>query len=131
MGALAGARYWDDDVMVAVILGTGTNACYVELVDAIPKLQGPKSRTGTTVCVITLLHLFLKKTIMPNWENNHQIINTEWGAFSTGLPLTEFDREMDAASINPGEQVINPALSIPHFPSHLSSAFPISYLLIE
>lgn len=34
-----------------------------------------------------------------------QIINTEWGAFSDGLPLTEFDREMDAASINPGEQV--------------------------
>lgn len=34
-----------------------------------------------------------------------QIISTEWGAFSTGLPLTEFDRDMDAASINPGEQV--------------------------
>lgn len=34
-----------------------------------------------------------------------QIINTEWGAFSNGLPLTEFDRDMDAASINPGEQV--------------------------
>lgn len=87
MGALAGARYWDDDVMVAVILGTGTNACYVELVDAIPKLQGPKSRTGTT------------------------IINTEWGAFSTGLPLTEFDREMDAASINPGEQIYEKTVS--------------------
>lgn len=34
-----------------------------------------------------------------------QIVNTEWGAFSNGLPLTEFDREMDAESINPGEQV--------------------------
>lgn len=34
-----------------------------------------------------------------------QIINTEWGAYSNGLPLTEFDRDMDAASINPGEQV--------------------------
>lgn len=31
-------------------------------------------------------------------------MNTEWGAFSNGLPLTEFDREMDAESINPGEQ---------------------------
>lgn len=87
VGALAGARYWDDDVMAAVILGTGTNACYVELVDAIPKLQGPKSRTGTT------------------------IINTEWGAFSTGLPLTEFDRGMDAASINPGEQIYEKTVS--------------------
>lgn len=45
-----GARYWDDDVMVAVILGTGTNACYVERMDAIPKLQGPKSSSGRTVC---------------------------------------------------------------------------------
>lgn len=34
-----------------------------------------------------------------------QIVNTEWGAFSNGLPLTEYDREMDAESINPGEQV--------------------------
>lgn len=50
MGALAGARYWDDDVMVAVILGTGTNASYVECVDNIPKLRAPKSAGGTTVC---------------------------------------------------------------------------------
>ncbi|KAH6796333.1 hypothetical protein C2S51_037319 [Perilla frutescens var. frutescens] len=87
VGALAGARYWDDDVMVAVILGTGTNACYVELPDAIPKLHGTKSGSGRT------------------------IINTEWGAFSSGLPLSEFDREMDAASINPGEQIFEKAIS--------------------
>lgn len=41
-----------------------------------------------------------------------QIINTEWGAFSNGLPLTEFDRDMDAASLNPGEQVYMPYVSI-------------------
>ncbi|KAJ0025185.1 hypothetical protein Pint_09384 [Pistacia integerrima] len=87
VGTLAGARYWDDDVMVAVILGTGTNACYVERMDAIPKLQGYKSSSGRT------------------------IINTEWGAFSKGLPLTEFDREMDAASINPGEQIFEKTIS--------------------
>ena len=49
VGTLAGARYWDDDVMVAVILGTGTNACYVERMDAIPKLQGEFSPSGRTV----------------------------------------------------------------------------------
>uniref|UniRef100_M1ALJ6 Phosphotransferase n=1 Tax=Solanum tuberosum TaxID=4113 RepID=M1ALJ6_SOLTU len=80
VGTLAGARYWDDDAMVAVILGTGTNACYVERVDAIPKLTKRMSKSPIT------------------------IVNTEWGAFSNGLPLTEFDREMDAESINPGEQ---------------------------
>ncbi|KAI4388478.1 hypothetical protein MLD38_000801 [Melastoma candidum] len=87
VGTLAGARYWDDDVMVAVILGTGTNACYVERTDAIPKLNGHAPSSGTT------------------------IINTEWGAFSTGLPLTEFDRDMDAASINPGEQIYEKTIS--------------------
>ncbi|KAK2971455.1 hypothetical protein RJ640_020861 [Escallonia rubra] len=87
VGTLAGARYWDDDVMVAVILGTGTNACYVERVDAIPKLQGLKSTSGRT------------------------IVNTEWGAFSNGLPLTEYDREMDVESINPGEQIFEKTIS--------------------
>lgn len=48
-------------------------------------------------------------------EINHQIVNTEWGAFSNGLPLTEFDREMDAESINPGEQVSFSFLCISFF----------------
>ncbi|KAK7837016.1 hexokinase-2, chloroplastic [Quercus suber] len=87
VGTLAGARYWDDDVMVAVILGTGTNACYVERMDAIPKLQGHVSPSGRT------------------------IVNTEWGAFSNGLPLTVFDKDMDAASINPGEQIFEKTIS--------------------
>ncbi|XAR64193.1 Hexokinase [Bertholletia excelsa] len=88
VGTLAGARYWDDDVMVAVILGTGTNACYIERVDAIPKLHG---RLNSTTGLM--------------------IINTEWGAFSNGLPLTEFDRDMDDASINPGEQIFEKTIS--------------------
>lgn len=87
VATLAGAKYWDDDVMIAVILGTGTTACYVERTDAIPKLHARHSRSPTT------------------------IINTEWGAFSTGLPLTDIDREMDAASINPGEQIFEKTIS--------------------
>ncbi|MED6184426.1 Hexokinase isoenzyme 2 [Stylosanthes scabra] len=39
------------------------------------------------------------------------IISTEWGAFSRCLPLTEFDRAMDAASINPGEQIFEKTIS--------------------
>ncbi|KNA10597.1 hypothetical protein SOVF_142900 isoform A, partial [Spinacia oleracea] len=37
------------DVMIAVISGTGTNVCYVERTDAIPKLPGQISKSGTTV----------------------------------------------------------------------------------
>ncbi|XP_073306281.1 hexokinase-2, chloroplastic isoform X2 [Primulina huaijiensis] len=88
VGTLAGARYWDDDVMVAVILGTGTNACYVERVEAIPKLL-----------------------LDPNSKSGSMIVNTEWGAFANGIPLTEFDREMDAESINPGEQIFEKTIS--------------------
>ncbi|XP_027332219.1 hexokinase-2, chloroplastic [Abrus precatorius] len=86
VGTLAGAEYWDNDVMVAVILGTGTNACYVEQMSAIPKLHGHVS-------------------------SGKMIISTEWGAFSNDLPLSEFDREMDAASINPGEQIFEKTIS--------------------
>ncbi|CAA6663197.1 unnamed protein product [Spirodela intermedia] len=87
VATLAGAHYYDEDVMVAVILGTGTNACYIERADAIPKLQGLKPRSGK------------------------MIINTEWGAFSGGLPLTEFDKDVDSASVNPGEQIFEKTIS--------------------
>ncbi|RRT64200.1 hypothetical protein B296_00035876, partial [Ensete ventricosum] len=36
VGTLAGSRYYDKDVVLAVILGTGTNAAYVESSSAIP-----------------------------------------------------------------------------------------------
>lgn len=59
VATLAGARYWDDDVMVAVILGTGTNACYVERMDCIPKLQGEFTSSGRTVSeLVSYVFLF-------------------------------------------------------------------------
>lgn len=54
VATLAGAEYWDNDVMVAVILGTGTNACYVEKISAIPKLQGHVSSSGKMVSMISV-----------------------------------------------------------------------------
>lgn len=62
MGTLAGARYWDKDVMAGVILGTGTNACYVEQKNAIPKLQN-KSSSGTTVSLI-LIFLYVHSFVL-------------------------------------------------------------------
>ncbi|XP_026424134.1 hexokinase-2, chloroplastic-like [Papaver somniferum] len=79
VGALAGARYNDEDVKVAIILGTGTNACYIERMDAIPKIK----RQGDQIPL-----------------TGNTIINTEWGAFADqgGLPLTEFDQQLDTDS---------------------------------
>ncbi|CAM8994410.1 unnamed protein product [Rhodiola kirilowii] len=83
VGTLAGGRYYNEDVIAAVILGTGTNAAYVEKVHAIPKWHGDPPRSG------------------------EMVINMEWGNFrSSHLSLTKFDQELDLESLNPGEQKI-------------------------
>ncbi|WVZ72645.1 hypothetical protein U9M48_021069 [Paspalum notatum var. saurae] len=81
VGTLAGARYYDQDVVAGVIFGTGTNAAYVEKANAIPKWEGELPHSGDMV------------------------INMEWGNFcSSHLPITEYDEELDKESLNPGEQ---------------------------
>lgn len=49
VGTLAGGRYTNPDVVAAVILGTGTNAAYVERAHAIPKWQGLLPKSGEMV----------------------------------------------------------------------------------
>lgn len=62
--------------------GTGTNACYMEELRHIDLVEGDEGR----MC-----------------------INTEWGAFGDDGSLedirTEFDRELDRGSLNPGKQL--------------------------
>ncbi|KAJ0524133.1 putative hexokinase [Helianthus annuus] len=88
VGTLAGGRYSDPDVIAAVILGTGTNAAYVERANAIPKWQGLLPKSG------------------------EMVINMEWGNFrSSHLPLTEYDETLDNDSLNPGEQIYEKMIS--------------------
>ncbi|GLU22305.1 hypothetical protein SLE2022_383930 [Rubroshorea leprosula] len=88
VGTLAGGRYMDNDVVAAVILGTGTNAAYVERAQAIPKWHGLLPKSGDMV------------------------INMEWGNFrSSHLPLTEYDHALDSDSLNPGEQIYEKIIS--------------------
>ncbi|XP_057454421.1 hexokinase-1-like [Lotus japonicus] len=88
VGTLAGGRYTNKDVIAAVILGTGTNAAYVERAQAIPKWHGTLPKTG------------------------EMVINMEWGNFrSSHLPLTEYDSSLDAESLNPGEQIFEKIIS--------------------
>lgn len=49
VGTLAGARYYDKDVIAGVIFGTGTNAAYVEKANAIPKWEGELPNSGDMV----------------------------------------------------------------------------------
>ncbi|KAL8129691.1 hypothetical protein V2J09_018846 [Rumex salicifolius] len=88
VGTLAGGRYTNPDVIAAVILGTGTNAAYVECAHAIPKWHG----------------------LLP--KSSEMVINMEWGNFrSSHLPLTEYDAALDAESLNPGEQIYEKMIS--------------------
>lgn len=81
VGTLALGHYHDEDTFVAVIIGTGTNACYFERTDAIIKCQGLTTSSGGMV------------------------VNMEWGNFwSSHLPRTQYDIEMDSESPNPNDQ---------------------------
>jgi hexokinase len=46
VGTLIAGRYNDGDVVVGVILGTGSNAAYVEEASAIPKFEGELPKSG-------------------------------------------------------------------------------------
>ncbi|XP_060209857.1 hexokinase-2 isoform X1 [Lycium barbarum] len=88
VGTLAGGRYNNPDVIAAVILGTGTNAAYVERAHAIPKWHGLLPKSG------------------------EMVINMEWGNFrSSHLPVTEYDQSLDVESLNPGEQIYEKLIS--------------------
>ncbi|XP_059202062.1 hexokinase HKDC1-like [Centropristis striata] len=73
---------------VGLIIGTGTNACYMEELRHVDLVEGDEGR----MCV-----------------------NTEWGAFGDDGALkdyiTEFDRDVDAASNNPGKQIFEKMVS--------------------
>ncbi|KDO66582.1 hypothetical protein CISIN_1g010895mg [Citrus sinensis] len=49
IGTLAGGRYHNKDAIAAVILGTGTNAAYVERAHAIPKWHGLLPKSGEMI----------------------------------------------------------------------------------
>lgn len=81
VGTLALGHYQDEDTVAAVIIGTGTNACYLERADAIIKCQGLLTTSG---CMV---------------------VNMEWGNFwSSHLPRTSYDVDLDANSPNPNDQ---------------------------
>jgi hexokinase len=86
VGTLVARSYSDPACDMGIILGTGTNACYVEEVSNITKWRGPSAPSG------------------------RMIINIEWGNFNK-LPLTKYDKALDAESDRPGEQILEKMVS--------------------
>jgi Hexokinase len=64
---LAGGRYEDQDVVAAVILGTGTNAAYVEHANAIPKWDSllPSSGEMVSLFFFLVMIIMLAKYLAP------------------------------------------------------------------
>lgn len=68
---------------VGFILGTGTNTCYIESAEEIRKLEGCEGR---------------------------MVVNMESGCYD-GFPRGDYDRELDAASQNPGDHLTEKMIS--------------------
>ncbi|KAJ7305302.1 hypothetical protein JRQ81_011220 [Phrynocephalus forsythii] len=88
VGTMMTCGYDDHNCEVGLIVGTGTNACYMEEMRHIDLVEGDEGR----MC-----------------------INMEWGAFGDDGVLndvrTEFDRDIDMGSLNPGKQLFEKMIS--------------------
>ncbi|XP_033757777.1 hexokinase-2-like [Pecten maximus] len=91
VGTLMSTAHSDRQCEIGLILGTGCNACYMEQLDSVELWEGD------------------------NCHPQQVIINTEWGAFGDNGCLdfirTEYDRELDNFSINPGKQIMEKMIS--------------------
>lgn len=76
LGGVAGLGEETFDGSIGLIYGTGVNTCYVERASAVRKLTAP-------------------------WDRETMLINMESARFD-GTPLSEFDRRLDEASVDPG-----------------------------
>ncbi|CAF2746550.1 unnamed protein product [Rotaria sp. Silwood2] len=91
VGTLMSCAYRDPSTAIGLILGTGTNACYIESLDKVGTWNG-------------------------NYDDPKQvIINTEWGAFGDNGRLnfirTKYDEAVDLSSINPRKQIFEKMIS--------------------
>ena len=89
VGTLVAGAYNDQNTRIGLILGTGSNACYVEKNENIKTLK--KTDSGAMN------------------ESDEMVINMEWGAFGNNGCLdfirTSYDCEIDQCSLNPGKQM--------------------------
>jgi len=87
VGTLAAKAYSDRNCDVGIILGTGTNACYIEPVNNIIKIKS-----------------------YGRYSSSNMVVNVEWGNFNK-LKRTVFDDILDKDSANPAEQILEKMVS--------------------
>lgn len=88
VGTMMTCGFDDRHCEIGLIVGTGTNACYMEQMRNLQLLDG---------------------------DEGQMCVNTEWGAFGDDGALedlrTDIDREIDAGSLNPGKQLFEKMIS--------------------
>ena len=85
VGTMEAAAYIHPDTVMGVILGTGTNAAYIEKGEKVRKWQGPPTK--------------------------EMVINTEWGNLQMVTYMNKYDSLIDAASDLPGAQTFEKMIS--------------------
>lgn len=90
VGCLMSCAFTNHECEIGVILGTGTNACYMERLDRVKTWNGDD-------------------------DPPQVVINTEWGAFGDNGEIdfvrTSADADIDRDSINPGKQLYEKMIS--------------------
>nr|CAB3253283.1 hexokinase-2-like [Phallusia mammillata] len=93
VGTMMTCAYTDHDCTIGMIVGTGSNACYMESEADIKTLKKEQRLAG----------------------NGRMCINTEWGGFGENGSLesirTDCDRAVDKESINPGCMIFEKMIS--------------------
>ncbi|EEB16350.1 Hexokinase type, putative [Pediculus humanus corporis] len=89
-GTLMSCAWKNQNCRIGLIVGTGSNACYVEKTDEVETFNGCNKKP-------------------------YVVVNTEWGAFGDDGCLdfirTSYDIDLDKNSINPGKQVFEKMIS--------------------
>jgi len=92
VGTLMSCAFKHKTCRIGLIVGTGTNACYVEKTENCQLLEAPLKRKFPEV-----------------------VINCEWGAFGENGDLdfvqNEYDREVDSKTVNPSSQIFEKMIS--------------------
>uniref|UniRef100_A0A8C5GBL5 hexokinase n=1 Tax=Gouania willdenowi TaxID=441366 RepID=A0A8C5GBL5_GOUWI len=88
VGTMMSCGYRDQSCEIGLIIGTGTNACYMEEMRNVKRVEG---------------------------EDGRMCINTEWGGFGDDGTLeniiTDIDRTIDQTSIKPGVHIFEKMIS--------------------
>lgn len=105
-GTLISCAYQNRECRVGLIVGTGTNACYMEKVDNVHCMHPNKTDDNSSAPYSDIWRSYRQQTT---------VVNTEWGAFGDNGILdfvrTKWDQEIDLHSVNVGKQKFEKMIS--------------------